>query len=201
MPQDEVMDWLNQLAAGDAAAAQALWERYFGRLVRLAAKRLGHLPRRDFDEEDVALSAMRSFFRGMAANRFPRLEDENDLWRLLVTITARKAAAQVKRLGRQKRGGGKVRGESAWFKPGDSQWGGIDQVMGTEPTPEFASMVAENYRRLLDGLDDKSLYLVACHRMEGYTNEEVAEKLGVTVRSVERKLARIRHRWRATAVC
>jgi RNA polymerase sigma factor (sigma-70 family) len=201
VPRDVVIDWLNQLTAGEAAAAQRLWERYFGQLVRLAIKRLGDLPRRDFDEEDVALSAMRSFFSGVAANRFPRLEDENDLWRLLVTITARKAAAQAKRLGRQKRGGGKVRGESAWSKPEASLGAGIEQVMGTEPTPEFAAMVAEDYRRLLGELDDKSLYLVACHRMEGYTNEEVAEKLGVTVRTVERKLARIRRRWRAAVGC
>jgi DNA-directed RNA polymerase specialized sigma24 family protein len=33
--------------------------------------------------------------------------------------------------------------------------------------------------------------------MEGFTNEEIAERLGITCRSVERKLQRIRERWLA----
>ena len=31
--------------------------------------------------------------------------------------------------------------------------------------------------------------------MEGYTNDEIAEKLGTTTRTVERKLQRIRELW------
>src|SRR5205085_5062686 len=92
MSGDETVTyWLGQFQAGDRAAAQRLWERYFRRLVGLARKRLEGAPRQAADEEDVALSAFDSFCRGAERGRFPRLEDRNDLWRVLVTLTVRKA--------------------------------------------------------------------------------------------------------------
>src|SRR5262249_10982176 len=77
------------LPPGDAAAAQPLWERYFERLVAFARGKLHGVSRRAADEEDVALSAFHSFCR--AAQRFPRLNDRDDLWQVLVMLTARKA--------------------------------------------------------------------------------------------------------------
>ena len=98
---------VGDLKAGDHAAAQVLWERYFDQLVRLARRKLAIARRAgaDEDEEDAALSAFDSFCAGLAGGRFPRLEDREDLWRLLVVITARKASAQVDRRRALKRGG------------------------------------------------------------------------------------------------
>ena len=87
---DDVTRWIAELGGGDAAAAEGLWDVYFAKLVRYARRRLQDLPRRTFDEEDIALSAMFSFCRGLEEGRFQDLEDRDDLWRLLVTITARK---------------------------------------------------------------------------------------------------------------
>ena len=56
-----VTHWINLLKAGEHAAAQPLWERYFPRLVMLARRKLQDGPRRAADEEDVALSAFNSF--------------------------------------------------------------------------------------------------------------------------------------------
>src|SRR5215469_6576941 len=89
--EGSVTNWIGQLQAGDPAAAQKLWERYFRRLVGLARKKLQDGPRRAADEEDVALSAFASFCHDAARGQFPHLADRHDLWRLLVTITARKA--------------------------------------------------------------------------------------------------------------
>src|SRR5262245_60161108 len=105
-PQDSVSQWLARLKDGDAVAAQKLWERYFRRLVGLARLRLRNAPRRAADEEDVALSAFASFCRAAEEGRFPRLADRDNLWRLLVVLTARKARHQRRRDGQQKRGGG-----------------------------------------------------------------------------------------------
>src|SRR5689334_22900261 len=99
-----VANWLVLLKEGDSAAAQALWERYFPRMVALARKRLQGARRREADEEDVALSAFDSFWRGAREGRFPHLTDRDDLWRLLVVITARKALDLLERQGRKKRG-------------------------------------------------------------------------------------------------
>src|SRR5438105_2846845 len=111
-----VTSWLVQLKAGDPAAAQPLWERYFQRMVGLARQRLQGARRRDPDEEDVALSAFDSFCQGAMRGRFPQLADRDDLWRLLVVITARKALDLLKRRGRLKHGG-RPRGESALLDP------------------------------------------------------------------------------------
>ena len=56
-------------------------------------------------------------------------------------------------------------------------------------------MVAEECRRRLDGLRDDSLRRIALLRMEGYTNEEIAERLGCGLRSVSRKIDLIRRTW------
>src|SRR5438477_5346017 len=109
---DDVTEWVRQLEAGDRDAAGGLWEAYYRRLVGLARGKLRDLPRRAADEEDVALSAFDSFCRGAEQGRFPRLDDRDNLWRLLVVITERKACDLVQHEHRQKRGGGEVRGES-----------------------------------------------------------------------------------------
>jgi hypothetical protein len=88
---DSVVAWVKGLKQGDASAVQEIWECYFRRLVLVACRILQATPTGAADEEDVALSAFRSFYRRAREGQFPRLEDRDDLWRLLVTITARKA--------------------------------------------------------------------------------------------------------------
>ncbi len=97
MPEDaSVSGWLDGLRAGDEADIQRLWDRYFQQLVRLAGKKLPGHARREFDEEDVALSAFHSFCERVGRGQFPQLADREDLCRLLVTITARKAVSSVR---------------------------------------------------------------------------------------------------------
>jgi DNA-directed RNA polymerase specialized sigma24 family protein len=191
-----VTHWISALKAGDAAAAQKLWERYFRRLVGLARKRLRMARRRAADEEDVALSALDSFFRGARQGRFPKLADRDDLWQLLVVITARKAIDLRERERRLKRGGGKVRGESVFPDGSGSGEAGLEQVVGPEPSPDFAAQVAENFQRLLDMLPDEELRAIAVWKMESHTNEEIAALLGCKVPRVERRLRLIRKHWK-----
>jgi DNA-directed RNA polymerase specialized sigma24 family protein len=193
--EGSVTHWIGQLQAGNAAAAQPLWERYFQRLVLLARKKLHGTPRRAADEEDVALSAFDSFCRAAEDRRFPTLADRDSLWRLLVILTARKALHMIRDERREKRGGGHVLDETALDAAGPDA--GLDQVIGAEPTPEFASQVAEECRRLLGVLDCDELRLIAVSRMEGYSTAEIAGRLRCAPRTVERKLQRIRSLWSA----
>ena len=98
--EGSVTRWLGDLKSGGDAAAQHLWERDFDRLVRLAHQRLRGRGGASEDEEDAALSAFDSFCRGAVQGRYPRLDDREDLWRLLVVITVRKALDQVQRRAR-----------------------------------------------------------------------------------------------------
>jgi DNA-directed RNA polymerase specialized sigma24 family protein len=186
-----ITHWLGLLQAGDAAAAQPLWDTYFRQLVGLARARLQGVPRRAADEEDAAVSAFESFFRGVQAGRFPQLADRDDLWRLLVLLTARKASRLRKHEQRDKRGGGKVLAMSDLDAADD----GLVEFVGSVPTPDFAAEVAEECRRLLALLGEQELRAVALAKMEGCTVAEIAERLGCAPRTVERKLALIRSLW------
>lgn len=90
---EDVSQWLQDLKEGDREAVQKIWERYFKKLVALARNKLPAKSRRAFDEEDVALSAFNSFCLGVERGRFPQLQDRNDLWRVLLVITTRKASS------------------------------------------------------------------------------------------------------------
>ncbi|HLJ96107.1 MAG TPA: ECF-type sigma factor [Gemmataceae bacterium] len=199
--EGSVTNWIGRLKAGDPTAAARLWERYFERLVGLARLQLRGTPRRAADEEDVALSAFDSFCRGAERNRFPHLVNRDSLWRLLVTITLRKAHDLRRDEHRQKRGGGEVRAESELLDRADSAFAdaGLELVVGREPTPELAAQVADECRRLLGRLDNAALQSLALLKMEGYTNDEVASRLGCGLRTVERKLRLIRQIWRREA--
>lgn len=192
MAQGSVTRWIEQLRAGDQAAADPLWQRYFERLVALARARLLRGPRRAADEEDVALSAFHSFCRAAEKGGFPKLEDREDLWRLLATFTRRKAAHLLRDCARLKRGGGAGR-----TSPEDSADEAIDLelIAGEEPSPALLAEMAEECRRLLARLGDETLRAVAVWKMEGYTNEEIAGKLACVPRTIERKLRLIRAIW------
>jgi RNA polymerase sigma factor (sigma-70 family) len=179
-----VSGWICRLKAGDADAAHQLWQRYFEKLVGLARKRLWGARRRVADEEDVALSALDSFCRAAAKGRFPRLEDRDDLWRLLLVITSRKAIDLVQHERRDRA-----------IPAGAAEAAVLEQVIGDEPTPEFAAQVAEQCERLLARLETPELRSVAVWKMEGQTNEEIAGLLGCAVSTVERRLRLIRKVW------
>lgn len=177
------------MKSGDAEAAQRLWERFYTRMVRLARRRLRNLPRRAADEEDVALSAFNRFCQSARQGRFPRLADRNDLWELLVVLTDHKARDYARRERRKKCDAGRV-------EEGDPAAG---DFMDLRATPEYAALLADEYRWLLQSLDDDSQRLIAVRKMEGYTNEEISGEAGCSLRTVERKLQLIRAIWERTS--
>ena len=79
----------------------------------------------------------------------PRLDDRDDLWRLLVVITVRKALDQARRERRQKRGGGKIVGMPEAWPTRDREGRASRASPAREPTPEFAALVADECRDLL----------------------------------------------------
>lgn len=202
--EHSVTTWLGKLRGGDEEAAQRLWERYFARLVEFARGKLQGTSRRAADEEDVALSAFHSFCRAAAGDRFPRLNSRDDLWQVLVMLTARKAYQERRRQQAAKRGGQASPDDLAHKTrlcptdaPGDAD---LDEIVGEEPEPAFAAMLAEEFARLLTVLPDEDLRQVARLRLEEHTNAEIAEQLQCSERTVERKLALIRGFWEERGV-
>jgi DNA-directed RNA polymerase specialized sigma24 family protein len=193
---NSVTQWLRSLRRGDERAAERLWRRYFEDLVRLAKQRLGCYPRRAVDEEDVALSVFETLTRGVAQGAFSRLSDRRDLWCLLLAITKQKVADLKRREGRQKRGSGHVRGDSVLGKNSvGAATMTLDDLCGSEPTPDFLAVLDEEHRHLLGLLRDDTLRDIATATLEGYTVSEVAARLKVTSRTIQRKICLIREKW------
>jgi DNA-directed RNA polymerase specialized sigma24 family protein len=197
MPTDEpVTYWLRQLEAGDDDAARLLWQRYYRELVELARTRFGTTPRRMADEEDVALSVMRCLYDGAARGQFAALINRHELWQLLATITGRKVIDQLRLLTKQKRGGGRVRGDSVLQSNESDLYNvGFDKFRGDAASPEVLAIAAEEYQRMMRLLDDDRLREIAQCKLEGHTNEDIGKRLGLACRSIERKLQRIRQLW------
>jgi RNA polymerase sigma factor (sigma-70 family) len=194
--EGSITRWIGELKSGDDAAAQHIWERYFDDMVRLARRRLGARAGAAEDEEDAALSAIHSLCSGIMGDRFPRLDHRNDLWRVLVKITIRKVFDQIQRENAKKRGGGRVRDEAHLaVQDGSETVVALDGFAGPEPRPEPAVMVFEEYQRLRSRLGNDSLRLVLDLSLEGYTREEIAERMGCTVKTVGRKRDHIRTIW------
>lgn len=193
--------WIECLRAGDSVAAQPVWDRYFRKLVDLTRARFPLLRKAGSiaDEEDAALSAFNIICTGLVDGRYPDLCDRDDLWRLLVVITARKAINQIERLSRQRRGGGfLVRESDLESRVTEQQSQGLDQLLGPDPTPEFIAQMNEECQILMDLLvDDPVLKLsdIATWKLEGFTRDEIAARLGCSRRTVASRLNLIRKTW------
>jgi RNA polymerase sigma factor (sigma-70 family) len=176
--------WWRRFESDDELAAEELVSIYYDRLVRFARRRLAALPHQVADDEGAVVSALRSFFSGVRNGQFSQLDDEYDLWRVLATITARKAIRQMRVHWKQSGEGNRVDRDHA-----------IEQLLSPEPTPAEQAGMIEQFQRQLDALDDETLKQIVVMRMEGYDTNEIAERLELHVRSVQRKLKLVQSRW------
>ena len=193
--RSSVSDWIDSLKRGSDDASLKIWRRYVEQLVREADRRLKNLPRRAADGEDIAQQAFAAFFRGVAANRFSKLDDRNDLWQLLVMLAGRRANDHLRHELGPEHGGGRVRGDSALEQPADRSGSGavgFDNVAAPPVTPESAEALIRLIQRTFPALDDEELQQIVLDRASNYTHVEIAERRGTSLRTIERKLALIR---------
>jgi RNA polymerase sigma factor (sigma-70 family) len=194
MPDNDVTRWLHLLEAKDQQAIQKLWELYFRRLLAVARKKLGALPRTARDEEDVALSAFASFCRGVAQRQFQQLENRHDLSQVLVLVTTRKALDQI---AHERRSCRDHRRTAAQPSGGPDENFLLHDLVSREPAPGFAAEVADQCRQLLADLPDEQFRQIVLAKMEGHRNAEIAAQLGLSDATIERRLALVRDTWEA----
>jgi DNA-directed RNA polymerase specialized sigma24 family protein len=188
---NSITQWLQQAQEGDEYARQQLWVRYYERLIRLARSRIATGNARVSDEEDVVVGAFDAFFRALDNGKFPELGDREGIWRLLVVIADNKANDLYRYQNRQKRGGGQIRGHSAFLDAG-GDGDHFEQI--PDPSPDFAETLCFACNELLMRLKPE-LRRVAVWKMEGYTNKEIADELECVEESVRRKVMLIRSIW------
>lgn len=185
---NNVSHWIDLVKYGDSAAASRIWHHYFDRLVRSVRQRLRGQNRAVSDEEDIVLSVFDSFYAAAEQGRFPDLSDRDDLWRLLLRMSARKVIDK-RRHDRRQRRGGPVEIHSL---------GGSDEtvieVIGDDPSPEMVLMMQESVEQFFSHFGVGHLQELAVAKLEGYSNKELAQRFECSERTIERRLHLIREK-------
>lgn len=190
MTDPPITEWLDSIKRGDCHAETQLWNHYFSQVVRLARSRMFALQGAVYDEEDAAVSAMRSVFLGLQHERFPELHDRHNFWRILVVITRRKLRAQWRRETASRRSPKSFDSTDPEFR--------IEELIADQPTPAFVAEMMDETERLMEKLGDEKLRKIMVLRLDGMTVAEIATRLDCTTRTIERKLGRIRVIWGVT---
>ena len=183
---DSFTDLMARLRAGDEAAAREVFQRFVGKLIRLARRQFDAVLRRKVDPEDVVQSAYKSFFLRHGEGKL-EVHDWGNLWGLLTVITLRKCLDRVEYHRAERRD---VQREVA-AQPGaagaDPWW----QAVAREPTPEEAAVLAETVEQLLLSLAEDERPVLELS-LQGYTTAEISERLGRPERSVRRVRERLK---------
>jgi RNA polymerase sigma-70 factor (ECF subfamily) len=183
---DSFNDLMARLRAGDEAAARDVFQRFVGKLVRLAHRQFDAALRRKVDPEDVVQSAYKSFFVRYGAGKL-EVHDWGNLWGLLTMITLRKCLDRVEYHRAECRD---VRREAA-AHPGAAGAEPWWEAVAREPTPEEAAVLAETVAQLLRDLGEEERPVLEMS-LQGYTTQEISERLGRPERSVRRLRERLR---------
>lgn len=180
MGTHEDSEWLDCVVRlQDGYEAEAV-ERFAGRLISLAKSRMPDRLRRRIDPEDIVQSAFRSFFNRHNDGRF-EFREAADVWRLLAAITYRKIQRTIRFHHQQQR-------DVSRDLPNAD-----DSPPAPDVAPTASSVVV--MMELLDGIVDQ---LPETHReilqlrLENFSIDEIAERVSVSSRTVNRALAVVR---------
>ncbi|MCP4509406.1 MAG: RNA polymerase subunit sigma-70 [Fuerstiella sp.] len=185
-----VSHWIDLIKHGDSTAANRIWQHYFDRLVRSVRHRLYGQNRAVSDEEDIVLSVFDSFYCAVKNGRFPDLSDRDDLWQLLLRMSARKVVDKRRHDLRQRRGGHEK--ITSFHDTGD--YGTVIEAIGDEPSPEMVLMMQESVEQVFSHLGVGQLGDIAGGKLEGCSNAELAERFDCSERTIERRLRLIREK-------
>ncbi len=175
----------------DSVAQQEIFRRSWPRLVPMISKRLNRKYCGMADEEDVALSAMNSFFEGARNNEFSKLENRDDFWSLLLTIAYRKACKHPRHEKAEKRGGGNVVNEAALaMKQSESFVSPLEKE--SQPSEEEIALRVDE---MMEDLQDPVARQVVVLRLQGCTDAEIAVKLRCSEAKIRRKRELVKENW------
>jgi RNA polymerase sigma-70 factor (ECF subfamily) len=169
---------------GNEQTARQLFDTYVERLMALARKRISQRLASRVDPEDIVQSVFRTFFGRLKEGRF-EIADQDDLTKLLMRITVHKTLRQVAYHKAAKRDPSLETGQD------DSACAGLLELLDREPSPEDAVTFCDQLEHFLSKLRPQERQILEM-RMQGYSNEEIADKLGIYDRKIRRILERVR---------
>lgn len=186
--EDQWNRLIEGLRTGDEQVLADFYQQHGATLRAIADKQLAPELRRRVSPSEVVQSAFRTFFRRAGEGRF-EFEDSEKLWSLMCAITLTKVREQVRYHRREKRD---IHRES---DPDPAQEGyGLGVLQGRDMPPEIAVEFEDQFERLMEALDDEEQQVVQM-KLDDRTNDEVADALGVSERTVRRIMKRLQTRF------
>jgi RNA polymerase sigma factor (sigma-70 family) len=186
-----ISQWLSSLDEQDSDNEQARWTEYLASLIARAERLTRDCPPGTIEAESVASSVFASLLRGVREGRLKTVHDHDTLWWLLLAMTRRKVADRIRRQTAQKRGGGTIPASLDLAKAPET----FRELIAADSTPEYAVAMQDEYEFLLSRLRDARLRQIAVCKIEGYTSKEIADEIGVSKVTIDRKLKLIRETW------
>jgi RNA polymerase sigma factor (sigma-70 family) len=177
-----ITDLLSGVKQADCAAIHAMFAKCYSRVVAIGHERLKRTPHRVFDQDDVANSAFREFLNRAAKGRFKKLENREDVWQVLTLLVGDKIADNLRHEGRKKRGGAEPKVELK----------DVAEAVAALDDPSLEAEINDTRRFLLKELPSDDHRRVVELLDEGWTHEEIAAKLGLSVRTVDRRIEDVR---------
>lgn len=181
-PPDPSTELVSRWRDGDQQAANLLFQRYVERLSGIVTSQLSSRFTSRMDADDVLQSGCRSFFRRVQEGQF-RFDEDDDVWKLLVTITLNKLRNQIRRHSAAKRNAGQESRPANNDLPDDFY---VQKLSGT-PEPVEAFAFSESIEVIAEKLSPQHA-LMLVQRLEGHSQQEIADSFGTSDRSIRRML-------------
>ncbi|MFL5330799.1 MAG: RNA polymerase sigma factor [Gemmataceae bacterium] len=172
---------MRKLNAGDADAAAAIFEQYAARLIALARKHIDERVRSKVDQDDIAQSVFRTFFRRAGTGQFD-LANEDGLWALLAEIAVRKCHKWNRHFHTRKRNAAREAAPDA-----------APETAARDPGPDEATALADLVEQLLRGLEGRER-VICEQRLQGEPVAVIAHRAGCSEATVFRALDTIKAR-------
>lgn len=155
---------------------------YIPQLINIADKQISSNLKRKFDADDVVASVCRSILRRYEAGRFS-FTDNEELWKLVVVALKRKIFNKVREAKTAKRD---------YTKSSSIDENEFITVVGQGPGPDDVAEFKELLNLIEDRIDEPCRQVLE-YKLTGLNNREIAKEMGVTERTVSRKLLIIRN--------
>ncbi len=187
--EEQWRTFVQGLASGSIDAQETFWSRYGARLDAVTRRKFPPSLHRRLSPEDIVQSTCRSFFARVQDGRLA-VSDRDQLWGLLCAIALNKTRMKQRYHLAQRRD---LSREQDVHAQDNREERPQLEVAGSTPPPDEAVIFSEQLQRvmeLLDGTEQQILQL----KLENYTNQEIADRVNRSERTVRRAMERLQEK-------
>lgn len=174
---------MDQVSQGSEEAAWQLVEQYGERIRRAVRCLLNQRLRSKFDSMDFVQLVWSSLFR--AKGNLDRFDRPEELAAFLMTMARNKVGMEVRR--RLLTAKYNVNRETSLEAGGH---GVQAEVLGSTPEPIEVAIARERWQGIVEERPEQHRLIIK-FKLEGYTLQQIAEKLGISERTVRRFLHKL----------